>query len=104
MFNDPPEPGFEYILAKIRFEYLAGPTPDTTFWVNTYDFDAISSTGVEYDWASVIEPDPSLDADLYPGASYEGWAAFEVAIDDSMPLMTFGRYSNGTGGLWWKLY
>ena len=104
MFNDPPGPGFEYILAKVRFEYLEGPTPDTTFWATSYDFDAISSTGVEYDMPSVIEPDPSLNADLYPGASHEGWAAFEVAIVDSVPLMTFGRYSDGTGGLWWKLY
>jgi hypothetical protein len=104
MFNDPPETGFEYILAMIRFEYLTGPTPDTTYWATSYDFDAISSTGKEYDMPFVVEPDPSLDADLYPGASHEGWAAFEVAIDDSKPLMTFGRYSDGTGGLWWKLY
>lgn len=103
-YNDPPEPGFEYILAKIRFEYLTGPTPDTTYWATTFDFDAFSSTGAEYDWVPVVVPDPNLSADLYPGASDEGWAAFQVAIVDSMPLMTFGRYSDGTGGLWWKLY
>jgi len=104
MFNDPPESGFEYILAKVRFEYLAGPTPDTTYYVSSIWFNAISSTGNEYDWPWVVEPDPSLDTTLYPGASHEGWAAFQVAIDDSMPLMTFGRYYDGTGGLWWKLY
>jgi len=104
MFNDPPEPGFEYILAKVQFEYLAGPTPDTTFDVSPVWFDAISSTGQEYDFVSTVLPDPSIRTSLYPGASHEGWTAFHVAIDDANPLMTIGRYYDGTGGLWWKLY
>ena len=104
MFNDPPEPGFEYILAMVRFEYITGPTPDTNYDVSPVWFHAIASTGNEYDMAWVIAPDPRLAADLYPGASHEGWVEFQVAIDDTEPLMTFGRKSDGTSGLWWKLY
>jgi hypothetical protein len=51
-----------------------------------------------------VDPDPSIDADLYPGASHEGWMSFQVAVDDSESLMTFGRKYDGTGGLWFKLY
>jgi uncharacterized repeat protein (TIGR02543 family) len=104
MFNDPPEPGFEYILAKLRFEYLTGPTPDTAYDVSPVWFDAVSSDGKEYDMASVIQPDPSIRTNLYPGASHEGWVSFHVAQSDAKPVMTFGRKYDGTGGIWFKLY
>jgi uncharacterized repeat protein (TIGR02543 family) len=104
MFNDPPESGFEYILAKVRFEYLTGPTPDTAYDVSPVWFDAVSSGGKDYTWVSVVEPDPSIDTYLYPGASHEGWVAFQVAKNDAKPVMTFGRKYDGTGGVWFKLY
>jgi len=104
MFNDPPETGFEYILAKVRFEYLTGPTLDTAYDVSTVWFDAISSSGAEYDMPWVVEPDPSIDSNLYPGASHQGWIAFQVATSDAKPVMTFGRKYDGTGGIWFKLY
>ena len=104
MFNDPPEAGYEYILARIRFEYLTGPTPDTAYDVSPVWFDAVSSSGYQYDTVSVVEPDPSIDSYLYPGASHEGWASFQVAVDDTGPVMTFGRKYDGTGGIWFKLY
>jgi hypothetical protein len=104
MFNDPPETGFEYILAKVRFEYLTGPTADTAYDVSPIWFDAVSSDGKEYDWVSVVEPDPSIRTNLYPGASHEGWVVFQVAQSDAKPVMTFGRSYDGTGGVWFKLY
>ncbi|MBA7627752.1 hypothetical protein ES703_35219 [subsurface metagenome] len=104
MFNDPPPSGFEYILAKIRVEYVEGPTPDTSFWLTPYDFTAISSEGKEYEGEATVCPEPQLDADLYPGASHEGWAAFVVAVQDNKPLLTFGRDFRGRGGAWWQLY
>jgi len=102
--NFPPDAGFEYILAKVRLEYLAGPTPDTTFRLYDAWFDAISSTGQKYYSVIVLTPNPPLELTLYPGGSHEGWKAFQVAIDDSAPLMTIGCHYDGTGGLWWKLY
>jgi len=104
MFNDPPKAGYEYILAMVRFEYLTGPTPDTAYDVSPVWFDAVSSSGYQYDTVSVVEPDPSIDCYLYPGASHEGWAAFQVPVDDTGPVMTFGRKYDGTGGIWFKLY
>lgn len=102
--NDPPEAGFEYILAKVRFEYLTGPTPNTTYEVASPYFDAVSSDGKEYDSALVLDPEPRIYARMYPGASHEGWATFQVAENDAKPLLTFGRKRDGTGGIWFKLY
>jgi hypothetical protein len=103
-FNDPPKPGFEYILAKVRFEYLTGATPDTSYRISSVWFDAVSMGGKDYDGVSVVEPDPAIGATLYPGASQEGWIVFLVAQGDTGPLMTLGRESDGTGGIWFKLY
>jgi len=105
MFNDPPESGFEYILAKVRFEYLTGPTPDTAYDVSPVWFDAVSSSGNEYDMPPAsVAPDPSIRTSLYPSASHQGWMIFQVAKSDAMPVMTFGRKYDGTGGIWFKLY
>jgi len=104
MFNDPPKEGFEYILANIRFEYIEGPSPDIVYEVFGYGLDVISNEGKEYENPSVVEPEPKFDAKLYPGASNEGWATFQVAIEDSQPLLTFGRDYKGRGGGWFKLY
>ncbi len=107
IFNDPPESGHEYILAMIKFEYRTGPTLDTIYEVSPIWFDAVSSTGMVYDAAykvgCVETPDPSIKISLYPDASHEGWVPFHVAIDDD-PLMNFGRSTDGTGGIWFKLY
>jgi hypothetical protein len=103
-FNESPKAGYEYILAKVFFEYLSGPTPDSAYDLSSILFTAISAKGKDYELESVIEPDPSIDSNLYPGASQEGWVAFLVAQDDKAPLMTFGRKYDGTGGIWFKLY
>ncbi len=103
MYNSPANAGFEYVLAKIRFEYYLGPTPDTQYSLSTIDFDAISKSGVTYNPCFAVQPEPSLTTSLYPGASHEGWATFQVFIEDSGPLLAFGRALDGTGGVWFSL-
>jgi hypothetical protein len=104
MFNDPPEAGTEYILVRIRFEYLEGPSADTTYTISGVYFDVISETGIEYDHPLIVPPEPDLAVTLYPGGSHEGWEGYQVAINDTKPLITFGRNYDGTGGIWFKLY
>lgn len=104
MFNDPPDQGFEYILLKIRFEYISGPTTNTKYDVSPVFFDAISSNGLEYEYKTIVPPKPWLSASLYPGASHEGWDGYQVAINDANPVLTFGRNYDGTGGIWFKLH
>lgn len=103
-FNDPPETGFEYILARVRFEYLTGPTPDTAYSISPVWFDFVSSDGREYSRVGNVDPDPDIRASIYPGASHEGWISFHVAQNDARPVMTYGRFFDGTGGIWFKLY
>lgn len=103
-FNDPPKPGYEYIMAKVRFEYLVGPSPNTTCRISTSLFTAVSSDGKDYDNVPVVEPEPSIDATLYPGAYQQGWMVFLVSEDDVYSLLTIGRDYDGTGGIWFKLY
>jgi len=102
--NDPPPPGFEYMLVRIWFQYPEGPTADTSYWVTDSDFTVVSSEGKDYESCFVVAPEPSLDAELYPGASHHGWAVFMVEEQDEKPLMTFGRDYQGRGGIWWQLY
>ncbi len=105
-FNRPPKEGYEYILAKIHFLYVSGPTAETAFEVSGILFDAVSEDGRVYDDVLfVVVPEPSLDEKLYPGASHEGWVVFEVEKTDLKPLMSFATDPlTGTGGIWFKLY
>lgn len=103
-FNDPPEEGYEYILAKINFKYLIGPGIDIQYNAYKNSFTAVLSIGKDYKRVSAVLPFPELNVYLYPGASAEGWAVFQVEKTDVKPLLTFGRDNNGEGGVWFKLY
>lgn len=104
MFNDPPDYGYEYVLVKIKWDYLSGTTASTSYDISGYDFDCYSGTGVSYDMPLVVEPSPALDATLYPGASTEGWVAYQVLKTDLTPVLVIGQNYDGTGGSWFKIY
>jgi hypothetical protein len=104
MYNSAPTTGNEYILVKIHFEYLSGPTADTSYTVSQYNFYPISENGLQYASQTVVTPTPRFDAALYPNSSTEGWAAYQVALTDTHPLLAFARNYDGTGGIWFKLY
>lgn len=101
-YNDPPLEGMEYILAKIRVKYISGPTPETVYEVDHWDYEAVSEDGYVYDRASIVLPEPEIDADLYPGASHEGWAAFQVYKTDNKPVLAYARAEYGA--YWFKLH
>ncbi len=103
MFNSPPQDGYEYILAKINFN-LVDIANDKALSLSGINFKLISSDGKEYEYLSVVEPDPKLDANLYKGASSEGWAPYQVRTGDVSPALVYGRNYDGTGGVWFKAY
>jgi len=99
--NEAPRPGTEYILAKIRFEYLESTTGER---YTGFSFYSVSENGSDYESVYLFEPD-SLDWGMYPGdPPAEGWKTFEVRIDDEHPLLTMGRDWQGKGGIWFELY
>ncbi|MBU3146138.1 cell wall-binding repeat-containing protein [Clostridium sp. CF012] len=103
MFNSPPKDGYEYILAKINFE-LVDIDNGKSLDIYSFDFSLISSEGKEYDYVGEVIPNPQLDASLYKGAVSEGWAVYQVRLDDVTPTLTYGRNYDGTGGVWFKAY
>lgn len=104
--NPPSDDGFEYILARVRFEYQSTSQPgDKGFelWNKQTGSCMIarSSTGKDYRPVLILPPEPTLKGRLYSGKSCEGWVIFSVARDDVAPLMVFGReYGKG---VWFKL-
>jgi hypothetical protein len=107
--NRPPQVGFEYVLARIRFELSVVEDIDKRgYKVRPWRFIAVSSDGNYYDTPVVVVPKPALEADLKSGDCCEGWVVFLVAEDDNKPLMNFGRSplcnDDEYLGIWFQLY
>lgn len=100
-FNESAEDGYEYLIARIRFELVSMEDPDAALSVSPVDFTAVSAAGREYEpLITTVPPSPSIRATLYAGASHEGWAVFQVAVDDPAPVIAYGRDPLGRGGIW----
>jgi hypothetical protein len=108
--NKPPGAGFEYLLARIRFEFSARTSPSHyRYTIEEGQFTATSSDGKEYEVPSLAEaPKPRLKDTLAPGSALEGWIAFRVPRSVHKPLMIFqedvGSVSHRGGGAWFRLY
>ena len=89
--NKEPDSGFEYVLARVKFEFLAKGKPgDNVYDLRGDQFVAFSSDGsTEYAAANVVMATPRLAGTLHSGDSVEGWVAFIVARDDPKPFTAF---------------
>lgn len=87
-FNDPPEPGYEYLLVHCRVAYLG--LAEGPHYLSQYShFAALSANGQEYERPSLVLPDPEMFGKLFPGGEISGWLAFAVRVDDPAPLLRF---------------
>jgi hypothetical protein len=107
--NGPPGAGFEYILARIKFEFFKRGFPgDKSYELRGSQFIAFSINGKEYKTPTIVQPKPELSGRLRSGDSLEGWVTFQVAIDDSKPLIVFTTDPTGAvqhgGNIWFQLY
>ncbi len=86
-----PDPAFEYVLARIRFEYMAKGKPgDKVYDLRDEQFTAYSSDGfTQYPAANAVPPKPRLDGTLHSGDALEGWIVVLVARDDRKPFAAF---------------
>jgi hypothetical protein len=109
--NPAPANGFEYVLARIKFEHKGRAVSDKLpfdlgnaplMWV------ALAADLTEYPKVSVSVPTPALAGTVKPGQSAEGWVAFAVDSKDSKPIMVFDPDTGGATGrgrtLFFKLY
>ena len=103
--NKPAEPGFEYVLARVKFEYYARGTPGLCVHnLSPQQFSACSSDGQDYRIADVVSPKPEMRKAMKSGEIVEGWIAFSVSQQDKEPLMTYSADQGGAivhGGAKW---
>ena len=109
--NEPPEPGFDYVLARIRFGFFARGAPgDLYHQLIGAQFVAFSKDGKQYQTVSIVPPEPELSGTLYSGDTVEGWVALQVPKEDDKPLMCFDASIGGAeavehgGNIWFQLY
>jgi len=109
--NRKPPEGFEYVLARVKFEMKGRAVTDTlTFDLGNAPLQwvALTSDLTEYPQISVTVPKPALVGRIKPGDVMEGWVAFAVERKDSKPVMVFDPDSGGATGrgmtLFFKLY
>lgn len=98
-FNTEPAKGKEYLFAKFRVRVLSSEN-DTVIDINNASFDLVSENGKTYDsYTPVSGITPSL-RELYAGGTMEGYACFEVDIDDAYPSIVFLERNNH--GIWFS--
>jgi hypothetical protein len=108
--NPPPEPRFDYLLARVRFEFSArtSPAPDN-YHLNETQFTATDPQGREFASPELNQyPQPPLRGTLKPGDRLEGWLVLLVPQNAVRPLMIFredvGEVSHRGSGTWFELY
>jgi hypothetical protein len=99
--NKEPSEGFEYILARVKFELSSREGSNRRSFVlgnNPMQWVAISDDLVEYPQVEIKVPEPELTGRVNPGESVEGWVAYAVKKADRKPVMVFDPASGGSIG------
>ena len=107
--SPPPAAGFDYVLARIKFEYLARGAPgDCEHHLRPRQFVAMSLEGQKYASPDLVIPKPELSGLLHAGKSLEGWTIFLIPQAEKKPVMTFNVDETGAvqhgGDMWFRLY
>jgi len=108
--NPAPKQGFDYVLARVRFEFAARTSLDHySYNLDPSQFTATERDGREFAAAPLVAPPaPVLKGKLKSGESLEGWLVFLVPQKVSQPLMVFhedvGDVSHVGGGTWFELF
>ena len=79
-YNDPPEEGMEYVLVRASVRNISDDDEP-----KRCDYDLLDIVGQNreiYDKPFLTEPEPELDAWLYPNGETEGWVVLQVAEDE----------------------
>jgi hypothetical protein len=93
-FNDPPSEGMEYALVRVRARYIGITGTDAAVMIDSLDFKALpaGSSDPEADLIkspAAVEPEPPIDAYLFPGGEREGWATIELPKGQPGALLIF---------------
>jgi hypothetical protein len=114
--DNPPRPGFEYILVHIRFGFFSKARgfghAHEAYRIGEDSFSAASADGkTQYENPSVTrQPQPQLvGLSFLIGKSREGWIIFQVPETEKKPLLSFRRDCSENvygvwGSVWFQLY
>jgi len=103
--------GYEYLLARVRFELRGRAVSDKGIFDlagSPFQWVANSADLRSYDGITVTPPEPALQGPVKAGETKEGWVAFAVERQETKPVLTFDPASGGATGrgniLFFKLY
>ena len=89
-FNDPPESGHQFYMARVRVRYLG---PDSNSLISDVSFNAVGDRGVAYDTydpgCGVIPDELDSFTELFTGGQIEGSECWQVASQDVDSLVMF---------------
>jgi hypothetical protein len=94
-YNDPAPEGTEYLL--VRTHVTCTYTDGDSHSIGGRDFKITGDRMIRYSTASVAEPGPSLDAELYREGEAEGWVAFAVGEGEGSLILIVDELGNWDG-------
>lgn len=86
-YNESPADGHEYVLVRLRAHSLSRDDTFDDIWES--DFKATGNENVLYERISLVEPEPRFGFYLFPGGSGEGYAAFQVRVEDTGLILRY---------------
>ena len=90
--TDPAPAEMEYLLVKIRAKSTYADSIGHS--ISKDDFRITGDRLINYPHASVVPPEPSLDATLPAGGETEGWVTYLVGIGEGNLILIFDELSN----------
>ena len=100
-FNRPPGEGSRYVGVLVDVRYIEGPE-DQAYRVEQSDFRASAPDDLLRDPTALIDPEPRLRADIYPGSTLIGWVFFELPRDQPTAVVWQTSFF-GERGVWFAL-
>jgi hypothetical protein len=86
-YNDPPAPGMEYVLVRVRARYIR--PEETLVRIDSGWFKLIGVGNVLHDAPAIVEPTPALEARLFPGGEVEGWVGLQARAGETDLRLVF---------------
>jgi hypothetical protein len=79
----------EYVAVRLHVCYIGTEfSPDH---IDAFAFNTLSDQNVVYELPSAVDPQPALNAWLYPGGEYEGWAVYQAAEGEAALALVFSE-------------
>ena len=86
-FNDPPAEGMEYLAVRARVKNIK--PQDDFVMIDSGAFKTIGDKNVLYSAPAIVDPEPVLQAYLYPGGEVEGWVIVQIGRGEDHAQIVF---------------